>query len=190
MVKTQPRPGRIAGWRRWLLVLGALIGLGAALWALGGPRWRTEPGRPAAGPPADFAIETVDGGRFALADHRGKVVGVLFLASWCASCLVETQAWGRIVQEYGPDRVVALLVSADPADTPADLERFPQQARGPERFWAIDRDGRALVLPFRVQTLDTTLLFDRQGRLAYRDTFPTPYETLKREVERLLREGG
>lgn len=186
MVRTRPPTMHTAGWRRWLLVLGAVIGLGAALLALGWPRQPGGSGVAPTGGPADFAIETVDGGRFALADHRGKVVGVLVLASWCASCLVETQAWGRIVRAYGPDRVAALLVSADPAD----LERFRQQARGPERFWAIDRDGRALVLPFRVQTLDTTLLFDRQGRLAYRDSFPTPYETLKREVERLLREGG
>jgi thiol-disulfide isomerase/thioredoxin len=177
----------------------------AALLALAVACAPTVPGRssPGAGPPAtagpagaatpaapaapDFVIETVAGERFRLSDRQGKVVGVLFLASWCASCVLEAEAWGRLQREYGPDRLEVLLVSADPGDTPADLEQFRRWAQGtPERHWAIDQDGRALVLPFGVHALDTTLIFDRQGRLAYRDAVPSPYELLKRALEQLL----
>jgi|GEM_PF-1187478 thiol-disulfide isomerase/thioredoxin len=138
-------------------------------------------------PPSDFSIDTVSGERFTLAAQRGKVVGVYFMASWCSTCVPETRAWGKLQQEYAGQGLEVLIVSADPTDTPADLERFRQAAPGaPQRYWAIDTTGRALVAPFQVRSLDTTLLFDRQGRLAFRDDRPTPYETLKRELERLL----
>lgn len=143
--------------------------------------------RQAAQPAPDFSIETVIGERFRLSDQRGKVVGVLFVASWCGSCVAEAQAWGRVQEEYGPQNVDVLFVSPDPQDTPADLARLREWAKGaPEHHWAIDRDMKALVLPFQVRSLDTTLIFDRQGRLAYRDAGPTPFDWLKRELDKLL----
>lgn len=135
----------------------------------------------------DFSIVTLTGERFRLSEQRGKVVGVLFLASWCVSCVPETQAWARLQREYGPRGLEVLLVSADPGDTPADLEEFRRFARDtPDRHWAIDRDGTALVVPYQVQSLDTTLIFDRQGMPAYRDAASTRYQVLKRELEKLL----
>ncbi len=138
-------------------------------------------------PALDFSIQTITGERFALAEQRGKVVGVLFMASWCATCLPETRAWGKLQWEYREQGLEVLIVSADPYDTPPDLERFREAAQGPERHWAIDRDMTALVAPYQVRSLDTTLIIDRQGRLAYRDGIPTPYDLLKRELEKVLR---
>lgn len=146
------------------------------------------PVQPSAPAPSDldFSIATLAGERFRLSERRGKVIGVLFMASWCATCVPEAQAWARLAREYEDRGLEVLLVSADPADTPDDLEGFKKLARGPERHWAIDRDSTALVLPFQVRMLDTTLIFDRQGRLAYRDEIPTPYARLKQHLEKLL----
>ncbi len=154
----------------------------------GAPKSLQQPAQPEEGGQLapDFSIQTIDGEPFRLAEQRGKVVGVLFMASWCLSCASETQAWGKLQREYGERGLEVLIVSADPDDTPEDLERFRQMAQGPQRHWAIDRDSRALVLPYQVRTLGTTLIIDRQGRLAYRDDSPTPYDRLKRELEKVL----
>lgn len=150
---------------------------------------------PTAGPSApvaastgeDFSIQTVDGATFHLADQRGKVVGIFFMAGWCASCVPETQAWARLQQDFGDKGLEVLIVSVDSGDTPASLAEFRRFAReAPARYWAIDKTMQALVVPFQVRSLDTTLIFDRQGQLVYRDAFPTSYDRLKQEVEKVL----
>ena len=52
-------------------------------------------------------------------------------------------------------------------------------------MWATDGD-QSLVRLLQVRSLGTTIIIDRQGRLAYRDDGATPYSTLRREVDDLL----
>ncbi len=51
--------------------------------------------------------------------------------------------------------------------------------------WATDTTGE-LVQQFRVYSLGTTVIIDREGRIAYRDDAATPYEILLGEVEKIL----
>ncbi len=51
--------------------------------------------------------------------------------------------------------------------------------------WATDGE-LSVSRQFRVTYLGTTIIIDRQGRISYRDSGPTPYETLKVEIEAIL----
>ena len=51
--------------------------------------------------------------------------------------------------------------------------------------WATD-GAQAAVNLFRVASLGTTIIIDRQGQVSYRDGGATPYEILKAQVERAL----
>ena len=51
--------------------------------------------------------------------------------------------------------------------------------------WATD-GTQAVVNLFRVASLGTTIIIDRQGRISYRDGGATPYEMLKTQVEKAL----
>ena len=52
-------------------------------------------------------------------------------------------------------------------------------------IWAADT-GQKLARLLQVRSLGTTIIIDRQGRLAYRDDGATPYSTLRQEVDDLL----
>ncbi len=136
----------------------------------------------------DFAVETVDGGRFVLSEQRGRVVVVYFMAGWCLSCVPEARALARLYAEYRDRGLEVLAVDAQFDDTPADLDRFRRlvgTSPPPDYRWAIDRDLK-VVTTLGVRSLDTTVVIDPEGRIVYRDEGPTPYETLKRAVEAAL----
>ncbi len=132
-----------------------------------------------------FRVPTLDGGTFELAQQRGRVVGLFFMAAWCATCLPEAKAWDNLSRELTGRGLSVLIVSADPGDTPAELRQFRQAAGGGEVAWALDPNG-TIVRPYGVTSLDTTIMIDREGRVAYRDSIVTPYERLKQELEKLL----
>jgi peroxiredoxin len=154
-----------------------------------GPAARFNPPNDSARPPApDFAVDTVDGGRFVLSEHRGRAVVVYFMAGWCLSCVPEARALARLYAEYRDRGLEVLAVDAQFDETPADLDRFRRLVGAsppPDYRWAIDRELK-VVSALGVRSLDTTIVIDPEGRVAYRDEVPTPYEVLRRVVEGVL----
>jgi thiol-disulfide isomerase/thioredoxin len=176
-----------------LLSVGAVVAAVAVLTAGGGGSnastagVRVGPGRTPGGTP-DFAVHTVSwagGKEFVLSQNLGRPTVLYFMAGWCASCVPETQAWGRIKQEVG-DRVNVLVISPDPNETEERLLKFKELAKvGDGLLWAMDREGR-IARALGVVTLDTTIVLDAQGREVYRDGVPTPYSRLREVMEPLL----
>lgn len=132
----------------------------------------------------NFAAATVNGPRFSLVQERGHPVVLFFMAAWCTSCLLESNALGRIQQTYG-DRVRVALVDIGKRDSGAALRSFVEKSQGPSRYWILDADGR-VASAYGVQSLDTTYVIDKRGRVAYTVKLPVGYADLKRALSRVL----
>jgi peroxiredoxin len=130
-------------------------------------------------------IETLDGKEFDLADKRGEVVALYFMAGWCGSCIPEAQAWSKLYPDYGDEGLEVLMVSADPNDTPRTIESFRRAGGIGEMPWAIDETGD-FTRTLGVRALDSTVILDREGKVAYRDAVPTDAETLEKELKEVL----
>ena len=78
-----------------------------------------------------------------------------------------------------------LILGIWPGETEADLLRFRSRTEGDGVgvLWAVD-SGIAQALG--VQSLDTTIFFDAEGRVAYADAWPTDHRTLVAVTEALL----
>ncbi len=77
------------------------------------------------------------------------------------------------------------MVSNDPGDTPQTIEGFRQRGDIGSLPWALDQRGEA-TRALGVNALETTVIVDREGEIAYRDATSTDYETLKSELEEVL----
>ncbi len=111
----------------------------------------------------DVTGDTLDGGRFDLASTRGKVVVVNFWAEWCPPCVLESAALESVYKSTKDSGVVFVGVnSRDEKDKAlafqADRLTYPS---------LYDPNGR-VALKFRdvASTLPTTVVIDRQGRVA------------------------
>lgn len=110
----------------------------------------------------DFAFETFDGERVALADLRGKVVLLNFWASWCLPCAQEAADLEAVWRDYR-DRGLVVIGLAYTDTEPAALDYLARHAisypNGMDRASAIARR-------YHLSGVPETLVIDRAGRLA------------------------
>ncbi|MDP9863508.1 MULTISPECIES: TlpA family protein disulfide reductase [Streptosporangium] len=129
--------------------------------------------------------ETLDGGSVNLATHKGKVVVLNFWASWCAPCRAEAPVLKDIAAKTKATGVEFLGI--DFKDRKADALAFErsQQSGYPSIF---DQPGK-VALSFQgtvpPAAIPSTLIIDRQGRIAARALGAVKYNDLLSAVTKI-----
>lgn len=132
---------------------------------------------------------TLDGEPFDLAALRGRVVALNVWASWCAPCRAEAPTLERVSRDLGPQG--ADIIGLNTRDSDASARAFE------ERFGitypsVVDRDGRLQLLfgdSLPPQAIPSTVVVDRQGRVAGRILGKASESDLRGLIEPLLAEG-
>jgi thiol-disulfide isomerase/thioredoxin len=131
--------------------------------------------------------QTLDGTAFRLDSLKGKVAVVNFWASWCAPCRGEAPSLEHVYTENKAKGVEFLGVNfKDSKDNAKAFER-KFKVTYPSLF---DGDGQ-VTLAFREvppSAIPSTLVLDRQGKVAARIIGATTYSTLTPLVAKVLAE--
>ncbi len=131
---------------------------------------------------------TLDGDQFRLADHLGEVVVMNVWASWCAPCRAEAPALVAAAKDLGPKGVQ--FVGLDTRDSDTSARGFVSTFQIPYPN-LIDRDGRLQLLfsdTLPPQAIPSTLVIDKEGRVAARALGRVSEASLRGIVEPLLAE--
>lgn len=135
-------------------------------------------------PMADFAFPTVAGPLWRLSQHRGQVVLLNFWAAWCPPCQEETPALVRLSNEFHTQGLEVAGVSMD-LDGLNSVRPFISTYHV---SYPILRPPPFSPLTSLVQSLPTTFLIDRRGRVANVTVGALDAASCRAEVQRLLRE--
>jgi peroxiredoxin len=105
-----------------------------------------------------------DGTAIDAADYRGKIVIVMFFASWSPPAVEAVMKLQKTLPEFASDQVQAVGVSLDRNREPLERLVIDQKIA-----WPIVCDGKGwespLVRGFGINALPTTWLLDRDGKL-------------------------
>ena len=135
----------------------------------------------------DFTLATLGGGSFHLASQLGHVVVLYFLATGCADCTPGSHDLGQAMTNAAVPGAEALAIDVNGTDQPADLEALVQGAGIPAAAaidWGIDTTGEIAHL-YGVQILETTIVIDTHGQIAYRRNGAVPPAQLAQIVRNL-----
>jgi len=129
-----------------------------------------------------YVLKRTDGSPLPLRDYRGKVLVLEFWATWCGPCRLEGKLLDRVVENFHNEPAAVFLavnVDEDRASVPAFLK---------EAQWTIQvvyAEGLDRLL--MVQNIPTLLIFDRNGRVVFRQE-GLVYSSFVQTVERKVRE--
>lgn len=120
------------------------------------------------GKPVQIKFAALDGRKIDVADFRGKVVFVIFWATWCGPCVAETPVLKSVYDEYHDKGLEFIGISLD--DDKDDLQRFltKREIQWPQHF-----DGKGwnneISYPFGITAVPELWVIDKKGNLRIRD---------------------
>lgn len=131
-----------------------------------------------------LVLQQLDGGVWRMADHRGQVVLINFWATWCGPCWEETPGLVRVARELGPRGFAVVGVSLDEGGREkvqqfVDQFKLPYPVAFPEPMSQIERG---------LEGVPTSILVDREGRVAKSYVGAVRERDFKQDVEVLLGE--
>ena len=132
---------------------------------------------------SDIAAVDLGGKPWKLSAYKGKVVVLNFWASWCPPCRQETPDLVGLAREFESKGVQVVGISMD--DGPEPVHLFVKQFHIPYPVLLPDA-GSSLVAA--VESLPTTFVIDRNGRVAAVHIGAITKSQLRGELERLLGE--
>ncbi|HEX8985554.1 MAG TPA: TlpA disulfide reductase family protein [Bryobacteraceae bacterium] len=135
-------------------------------------------------PLPDFALSDLHGKPWRLAEHRGEVVLLNFWATWCPPCRQETPGLVRLANSYPQSELAVVGISIDEGG-PDGVREFVSEFNIPYTVAMPDKD---FPLASGVQGLPTTLLIDKQGRLAKTYIGGASESVFRSDVDTLLQE--
>ncbi|MER5493996.1 TlpA family protein disulfide reductase [Streptomyces sp. LE64] len=142
------------------------------------------------GPAPKIDGETLEGERLDLADHRGKVVVLNVWGSWCPPCRAEAPSFQKVSKETKSQGVE--FVGINTRDTSQAPAKAFEESFGVTYPSLYDPMGK-LMLRFPKGTLNpqaipSTLVLDREGRVAARALTPLSEEKLRKMIDPVLAE--
>jgi peroxiredoxin len=136
----------------------------------------------------DVQGQTLDNRTLGIADFKGHVLVVNAWGSWCAPCRAEAPALQEVYQTSRADGVRFLGI--DTRDQVAAAQAF-QSRFGITYPSLFDSDGRLLAAfndSIPPSAIPSTLVIDRQGRIAASIVGPTTYSELEEFVNQVVDE--
>jgi thiol-disulfide isomerase/thioredoxin len=119
--------------------------------------------------PLLFKLTKLDGSTIKLADYRGKVVVVNFWATWCGPCRIEMPLLEDTMTKYKSDSDVVFLALSTDEDRSLVAPFLKDQKRKlPVAF------AESLESLLAVDSIPTTMIFDRSGHVSYRQAGFSP----------------
>lgn len=134
----------------------------------------------------DLAGTTLEGEQWSSTDHRGEVVVINVWGSWCGPCKAEAPDLQAAYEHFEETGDPVQFVGVNDRDSPSAAWAFEQRHEMPYPSLVDDGGATLLQLQGMANPRPSTLVLDREGRLAARVAGQVSEATLRGLVEDVL----
>ncbi|HEX4577711.1 MAG TPA: TlpA disulfide reductase family protein [Edaphobacter sp.] len=175
-----------AMWRRWGRYGVAVVGFGVVAWAWHFGTRQSGGIRPVGERRVmpELVMAQLDGGTWRMVDHRRQVVLVNYWATWCGPCWEETPGLIRLSKEMEAKGLAVVGVAIDEGGK-EKVKKFVDEFRVP---YPVVMPERMSQMEYGLEGVPTTILLDKQGRVAKTYVGAVREADFKTDVEVLLAE--
>jgi peroxiredoxin len=131
----------------------------------------------------DFHITTIDGEKFKLSDNFGKVIVLDMMTTSCSACKSEMEHLRRIYERYSQEDVILVTISVDGGDSNSELREY-QSKYGDN--WTFARDTDGVSNKYNIRYTPTTVIIDKDGIIRYYHEGVSSFQTLSKEIDKVL----
>jgi peroxiredoxin len=170
-------------WGALAIVVAALLGWLPGGFFSGGGNLKSIKNRK---PMATFELPSTDGTRFNFRDYRGHVVLINFWATWCSPCRAETPELVDLHNRYLSRGFTVVGISMD--ENAAEV--VPDFITEYKMTYPVLLPTKDFLFADHIDALPTSLLIDREGRIAQMFVGRIPGAALARSIESLLEESS
>jgi peroxiredoxin len=170
-------------WVRYGFVVAAVVLGAVAVWWAGSQAGGITQESERKAMPA-VVLEQLGGGEWRMADHRGQVVLLNYWATWCGPCWEETPGLVRLAKELGPQGLAVVGISVDEGGR-EKVRKFVEDFKVP---YPVAFPAAMSQLEWGLEGVPTTILVDREGRVAKSYLGAVREADFRRDVEALLAE--
>ena len=114
---------------------------------------------------------------------KGKMYIVQGFAPGCSSCAQEIATLNKIYNKYHSKGLEIISLDVASSDISSALET-KEKFNGGDWRWAIDTDE--VAIKFKIATLESTYIIDREGVIRYKDESISDSDILSQEIEKLI----
>jgi thiol-disulfide isomerase/thioredoxin len=135
----------------------------------------------------DFELVDINGTKFSLSEHLGKVVLLDFFATWCGPCIMQIEQLQALYSDYSSGQLVILSIDVDLSDSPSKLQLFAQQN---QMKWTVARDTDNVGYKYGVSPIPHLVVVDTEGYERYSHIGLTAESTLRSEIDAIISVNG
>jgi len=131
----------------------------------------------------NFSLKDTDSGSFTLADYRGSVVILDFMATWCPPCIDQMDYLKDIRRDYYEKGVRILSIDVDDNETREMLADFKDLHN---LEWRFAYEGRIPGNTYGAPPIPTLYIIDQEGIIVLKEVGVTGYTELSTELDKLV----
>lgn len=132
-------------------------------------------------PMPDFTMPDLEGGKWRLSEHKGRVVLVNFWATWCPPCLEELPGLMRLAKSHSELDIAGIAMDHGE-------QTIRQFVRAAHMNYPVLLPPASSLLTETIEGLPTTFLVDKQGKIARQYVGAFSERTMRTDIDRVLAE--